>query len=64
MEGIELTEKEKEAQCLIVGEVAKAIKTLEEHFEKYCKDNQNAVVPISYIKASNKIFLDSMSKAI
>lgn len=54
--------KEEEAKRLILEEVKKAVLTLEEHFQKFADENKTAV-PMTYIKVSNKLFLDSYEKA-
>lgn len=57
---MELTEKEIEAKKLILSEIEKAINTLEAHFEKHCAEYKTTMIPIIYIKTSNKIFLDGL----
>jgi hypothetical protein len=66
-----LTNKEKKAQQLIVGEVNKALDMLQNHFKKYCEEvapmyndgKKSDSVPIIYIEQSIKIFKESFNKS-
>lgn len=58
---MELTEKEKEAREAIIKVLEDCLKSLETHFESIGGVSQN--IPVSMIKASHKVFLDSFKKA-
>jgi hypothetical protein len=65
-----LSESEKEAQKMILGEIDKAFDLLEKHLQKYCKEvapkynggKQVQDVPMIYIEQSIKIIKDNMKK--
>ncbi len=59
-----LTEKEIEAKKLILHEIEKSVNTLEAHFEKHCSDYKTTMIPLIYIKTSNKVFLDGLKEGI
>lgn len=66
-----MTQKEKEAQKLIIGEVNKALDMLHAHFKKYCEEvaplynegKKSTTVPLVYIEQSIKIFKENFNKA-
>ena len=56
MKKIKLSKRELEAQKIIINEIDKSLKGLEDFFIKYCKDNQTKAVNIEVIKAAHKVW--------
>ena len=54
---------EQQARQLIVDEVKKVVGNLENHYKKFAEENKIALVPVAFIEASNKVFLDAYEKA-
>ncbi len=59
-----MTQREQEANQLILNEIEKATGLLIQHMEKYCEDHQTKAVPIIVIKGYAKIMLSAMREAI
>lgn len=57
-----LSDKEREAQKIIVNEVIKAIHLLNHHFRKYCDTNKVKDVPMAYIDYSSRVFMENYAK--
>lgn len=55
---------EQEAKRLIFEAVKGAVNELQAHYEKFTTENKINSVPIEYIKAGNKIFLNAYEKGV
>lgn len=60
MKKIKLSKKELQAQKLIIGDIGKSLKGLEDFFIKYCKKNQTKAVNIEVIKAAHKVWMSGL----
>ncbi len=60
----DLTEKEKEGQRLIIGEVDKSMKLLEDFLLKFCQENQANSVPMIYVSTAIKQLMNGYKESI